>query len=48
MIITHNKLTMAEVDVLYGVYMEEMGVSNVTAVDFRNYDHDIVLSEMEG
>ncbi|MBK7880887.1 MAG: chromosome segregation protein SMC [Saprospiraceae bacterium] len=47
-IITHNKLTMAEVDVLYGVYMEEMGVSNVTAVDFRNYDHDIVLSEMEG
>jgi chromosome segregation protein len=47
-IITHNKLTMAEVDVLYGVYMEEMGVSNVTAVDFRNYEHDIVLSEMEG
>ena len=47
-IITHNKLTMAEVDVLYGVYMEEMGVSNVTAVDFRSYEHDIVLSEMEG
>ena len=47
-IITHNKLTMAEVDVLYVVYMEEMGVSNVTAVDFRNYAHDIVLSEMEG
>ncbi len=47
-IITHNKLTMAEVDVLYGVYMEEQGVSNVTAVDFRTYSHDVVLSEMEG
>jgi len=47
-IITHNKLTMAEVDVLYGVYMEEQGVSNVTAVDFRTYSHDVVLSEMAG
>ncbi|MEO6190468.1 MAG: chromosome segregation protein SMC [Saprospiraceae bacterium] len=47
-IITHNKLTMAEVDVLYGVYMEEQGISSVTAVDFRKYDYDSVLSEIQG
>lgn len=47
-IITHNKLTMAEVDVLYGVYMEEQGISNVTAVDFRKYDYDSILTEMQG
>ncbi|MEZ4895855.1 MAG: chromosome segregation protein SMC [Saprospiraceae bacterium] len=38
-IVTHNKLTMAAMDVIYGVYMEEQGVSNVSAVDFRAYDH---------
>ena len=38
---------MAEVDVLYGVYMEEQGISGVTSVDFRKYDHEIVLEEME-
>lgn len=38
-IVTHNKSTMAAVDVLYGVYMQEQGVSGVSAVDFRNYDH---------
>ena len=38
-IVTHNKLTMAAVDVIYGVYMEEQGVSNVSQVDFRSYDH---------
>ena len=42
-VITHNKLTMAEVDVLYGIYMEEQGVSNVSQVDFRNYEHELVL-----
>jgi len=45
-IITHNKLTMADVDVLYGVYMEDQGVSSVTAVDFRKYSHEIELEEM--
>lgn len=34
-IVTHNKATMAAVDVLYGVYMQEMGVSGVAPVDFR-------------
>ncbi len=33
-IITHNKLTMADVDVIYGVYMDEPGVSGVAAVQF--------------
>lgn len=42
-VITHNKLTMAEVDVLYGIYMEEQGISNVSQVDFRNYEHELVL-----
>jgi len=39
---------MAEVDILYGVYMEEQGISNVTAVDFRKYEHELVLEEMAG
>lgn len=38
-IVTHNKLTMAAVDVIYGVYMEEMGISGVSQVDFRAYEH---------
>ena len=35
-IVTHNKATMAAVDVIYGVYMPEQGVSGVTEVDFRS------------
>ena len=37
-VITHNKLTMSEVDILYGVFLKEHGVSGVSAVDFRTYD----------
>jgi len=37
-IVTHNKATMAAVDVLYGVYMQEQGVSAVTPVDFRSFE----------
>lgn len=37
-IVTHNKATMAAVDVIYGVYMPEQGVSAVTPVDFRTLD----------
>ena len=40
-IVTHNKLTMAAVDTIYGVYMAEQGVSGVSAVDFRNFDHEM-------
>lgn len=45
-IVTHNKTTMAEVDVLYGVYMQDMGVSGVSPVDFRSLDHNPILSNM--
>ena len=34
-IVTHNKQTMASVEVLYGVTMIEQGVSRVVPVDFR-------------
>ena len=42
-IVTHNKSTMAEVNVLYGVYMAEPGVSAVSAVDFRSLKHKPIL-----
>ena len=35
-IVTHNKTTMASVDVIYGVTMQEAGVSKLVPVDFRN------------
>lgn len=37
-IVTHNKLTMASVDTIYGVYMAEQGVSRVSQVDFRDFE----------
>lgn len=35
-LVTHNKQTMASVDVIYGVTMPETGVSRVVPVDFRS------------
>ena len=35
-IVTHNKQTMASVDVVYGVTMQEAGVSKLVPVDFRS------------
>jgi chromosome segregation protein len=37
-IVTHNKLTMASVQVIYGVYMAEQGVSGIAAVDLSEYE----------
>jgi len=45
-IVTHNKSTMAEVDVLYGVYMIEPGVSGVSAVDFRSLKHEPMIESL--
>ncbi len=45
-IVTHNKSTMAEVDVLYGVYMNEPGISAVSPVDFRSLKHEPVLENL--
>ncbi|ULQ57497.1 chromosome segregation protein SMC [Flavihumibacter rivuli] len=35
-IVTHNKMTMNAVDAIYGVTMQEPGVSKLVPVDFRN------------
>jgi chromosome segregation protein len=41
-IITHNKMTMASVDIIYGVTMQEPGVSKLVPVDFRGLTHEFV------
>ena len=43
-IVTHNKATMAAVDIIYGVHMPEQGVSEVTPVDFREFGHTAELA----
>ena len=35
-IVTHNKMTMGSVDAIYGVTMQEPGVSKLVPVDFRS------------
>jgi len=40
LIVTHNKLTMAEVDVLYGIFMQEKGISQVAPVDLSFLNHE--------
>jgi len=42
-VVTHNKGTMASVDVIYGMYMEEQGVSGLSPVDFRKFQHSGLL-----
>ncbi|WP_235295637.1 chromosome segregation protein SMC [Portibacter marinus] len=46
-IVTHNKATMAEVDVLYGVFMQKKGISSVSAVDFRSYEEKGTVANVE-
>jgi len=43
-IVTHNKTTMAAVDTIYGVFMEEMGISGLSQVDFRAFDERDLLA----
>lgn len=43
-IVTHNKSTMAAVDTIYGVFMEEQGVSGLSQVDFRAFDETDMLA----
>lgn len=43
-IVTHNKSTMSAVDIIYGVTMQEAGVSKLVAVDFRSIQQDKVLA----
>ncbi len=43
-IVTHNKMTMSTVDIIYGVTMQEAGVSKLVAVDFRNLNERAVAS----
>jgi chromosome segregation protein len=45
-IVTHNKSTMAAVDVIYGVYMNEPGVSGLSPVDFRKLEHQSVMKNL--
>lgn len=44
-IVTHNKMTMASVDVIYGVTMQEPGVSKLVPVDFRGLEHEYDVAE---
>jgi chromosome segregation protein len=39
-IVTHNKMTMSTVDVIYGVTMQEPGVSKLVPVDFRGLNEN--------
>lgn len=43
-IITHNKRTMAIADVIFGVSMEEKGISKLLSMDFSHSNHDSLIN----
>ncbi len=48
LIVSHNKRTMEAADVIYGVTMEELGVSQLVSVDFRKKDKPVGEQEEFG
>jgi chromosome segregation protein len=42
-IVTHNKRTMSTTDIIYGVTMQETGVSRLVPVDLRNLEEETPL-----
>ncbi len=42
-IVTHNKRTMSTTDIIYGVTMQETGVSRLVPVDLRNLESEVPL-----
>ena len=44
--ITHNKRTIAKADVLYGVTMEEYGISKLVGVKLTQRDDSIVETDL--
>ena len=47
-VITHNKRTMSMADVLYGVTMQEAGVSKIVSVNFQKENHAAAPSPVQG